>query len=214
MADTYPNFDALAAAETSGVDYDILVRRETLGFAIVAPHGGGIEGGTSEIADRIAEPAAAAPAAARHSFYTFEGLKPRGNGVLHITSTGFNEPMCLTLIGACDRVVTIHGEQSTGDVEVFVGGLDETLGQCLTHELSADGFAVDVHPNGDLQGRDPNNLCNRGRTLAGVQLELSQGVRLTLFESLSAEGRKHKKPRFDVFVNAVRRALRERSIRT
>ena len=210
MADTYPNFEALAAAETSGVDYDILVRRETIAFAIVAPHGGGIEGGTSELADEVADPAAAAPAPERHSFYTFEGLKPRGNGVLHITSTCFNEPMCLTLIGACDRVVTIHGEQSTGDVEVFVGGLDEALGQCLMHELRADGFTVGIHPNGDLQGRDPRNLCNRGRTLAGAQLELSQGVRLTMFESLSAEGRKHRKPRFDAFVNAVRRALRAR----
>ena len=81
-------------------------------------------------------------------------------------------------------------------------------------ELDADGFSVGVHPDGDLQGRDPKNLCNRGRTLAGVQLELSQGVRLTMFESLSAEGRKHKKPRFELFVSAVRRALREDAFRT
>jgi phage replication-related protein YjqB (UPF0714/DUF867 family) len=214
MADTYKNFEELAAAETSGVDYDILIRRETVAFAVVAPHGGGIEGGTSELADAAADPAANETAGERHSFYAFEGLKPRGNGVLHITSTCFNEPMCLTLIGACERVVTIHGEQSTGDVEIFVGGLDETLGRCVTHELEADGFTVGIHPDGDLQGRDLKNLCNRGTTRAGVQLELSQGVRLTMFESLSAEGRKHKKPRFGVFVAALRRALRERAIIT
>src|SRR6186997_2320298 len=108
MADTYPNFEALAAAETSGVDYRILVRRETLAYAIVAPHGGGIEGGTSELADAVADPATDETGVERHSFYAFEGLKPRGNGVLHITSTVFNEPMCLTLLGACERVVTIH----------------------------------------------------------------------------------------------------------
>ena len=209
MADTYPNFEALSAAETSGVDYDILVRRETVAFAIVAPHGGGIEGGTSELADAVADPAPGETGGNRHSFYAFEGLKRRGNGVLHITSTCFNEPMCLTLIGACARVVTIHGEESTGDVEIFVGGLDDTLGRCVTQELEADGFTVGVHPDGDLQGRDLRNLCNRGTTRAGLQLELSRGVRLTMFESLSAEGRKHKKPRFGVFVIALRRALRE-----
>jgi phage replication-related protein YjqB (UPF0714/DUF867 family) len=94
-------------------------------------------------------------------------------------------------------------------VEIFVGGLDETLGRCVTDELEADGFAVGIHPDGDLQGRDLKNLCNRGTTRAGLQLELSKGVRLTLFESLSAEGRKHKKPRFGVFVTALRRALRK-----
>jgi phage replication-related protein YjqB (UPF0714/DUF867 family) len=68
MADTYPNFEALSAAETSGVDYDILIRRETVAFAIVAPHGGGIEGGTSELADAVADPAPGETAGDRHSF--------------------------------------------------------------------------------------------------------------------------------------------------
>jgi len=207
MPDTYPNFEALAKKETSGVDYDILVRRETLEFAIVAPHGGRIEAGTSEIAGSIADPATDAAADPRHSFYAFEGLKPSGNGVLHITSTHFDEPLCLTLIGACERVLTIHGEQSTESGEVFVGGLDDALGKRLTLELTAGGFEVGVQPDPDLQGREPGNLCNRGTTSAGVQLELTRALRLTMFESLSPEGRQHRKPRFDVFVKAVRRAL-------
>jgi phage replication-related protein YjqB (UPF0714/DUF867 family) len=183
MPDTYPNFEALAGNLRRGLPHPP-----------VAPHGGGIEGVTSELADAIADPASGETVGDRHSFYAFEGLKPRGNGVLHITSTCFDEPMCLTLIGGCERVVTIHGEQSTGGVEVFVGGLDDTLGDCLTRELEAGGFSVGAHPDGDLQGRDPKNLCNRDTTLAGVQLELSRGVRLTMFESLSAEGRKHGNP--------------------
>jgi poly-gamma-glutamate hydrolase-like protein len=60
--------------------------------ALVAPHGGGIEPGTSELADAIA--------ASDLSFYTFEGLKPSGNTDLHITSTRFDEPMCLTLLAS------------------------------------------------------------------------------------------------------------------
>src|SRR5215471_18326011 len=91
MADTYDNFEALAQHERSGVDYGVVVRRAQAAFAIVAPHGGGIEPGTSEIADGIAR--------TRCSFYSFEGLKREGNRVLHITSTHFDEPMCLLLLG-------------------------------------------------------------------------------------------------------------------
>ena len=54
MADTYPNFAALAQHERSGIDYRVVVRRAEPAFAIMAPHGGGIEPGTSEIADAIA----------------------------------------------------------------------------------------------------------------------------------------------------------------
>ncbi len=117
MADKYPNFAALARNEQAGVDYAISVRRARRDFALIAPHGGGIVPGTSEIADAIG--------AGAFSFYTLEGLKSSGNGGLHITSTRFDEPMCLTLIGQTDVVVTLHGEHSTEDGEgVFIGGLD------------------------------------------------------------------------------------------
>ena len=106
MADKYPNFDVLSRSEISGIDYQISVRRAGDAFAIVAPHGGGIEPGTSEIADAIA--------AGEFSFYAFEGLKSSGNTDLHITSTRFDEPMCLTLIRQSDIVLTLHGEDSDG----------------------------------------------------------------------------------------------------
>src|SRR5215510_8260440 len=99
MADTYPNFAALEQHEQSGIDYGTVSRRARAAFAIVAPHGGGIEPGTSEIADAIARET--------WSFYAFEGLKRSGNATLHITSTRFDEPTCLTLVGATTRVVTI-----------------------------------------------------------------------------------------------------------
>lgn len=90
MADKYPDFDTLSRNERAGVDFRILVRRAMSAFALVAPHGGGIEPGTSEIADGIA--------ALEWSLYAFEGLKPSGNADLHITSTRFDEPMCLELV--------------------------------------------------------------------------------------------------------------------
>ena len=54
MADRYPNFEVLSLNETSGIDFRILARGARAGFAVIAPHGGGIEPGTSEIADAIA----------------------------------------------------------------------------------------------------------------------------------------------------------------
>ena len=54
MADKYPAFDTLSQNETVGIDFRILGRRAGAALAIVAPHGGGIEPATSEIADAIA----------------------------------------------------------------------------------------------------------------------------------------------------------------
>src|SRR5262249_34122734 len=154
---------------------------------IVAPHGGGIEPGTSEIADAIA--------AEKFSFYTFEGLKSSDNHDLHITSTHFDEPMCLTLLGNSSIAVTIHGEHSEEDGEgVFLGGLAEDLGAEVGAALTRAGFDVRKHRDRRLQGREPENLCNRGTSKAGVQLELSKAVRRTLFKSLTRAGRKERTP--------------------
>jgi phage replication-related protein YjqB (UPF0714/DUF867 family) len=202
MPDTYRNFADLARNEQSGVTYRITVRRAGTQFAIVAPHGGGIEGGTSEIANKVA--------GLTHSFYMFEGLKPQDNRELHITSTRFDEPMCIALIGASEVVVTVHGEHSTDPgAAVFVGGADSTRRDRIREALIGAGFNAGTHANSNLQGREACNICNRGLTAGGVQLELSRAVRESMFDSLSAEGRTHPNERFDAFVNALRGALEQ-----
>lgn len=205
MADKYPDFETLSKHERSGVDFRILVRRAKARFAIVAPHGGGIEPGTSEIAEEVA--------AQEWSYYAFEGLKAKGNSDLHITSTRFDEPMCLTLVSQSKTIVTIHGEYSDADGEgVFMGGLDAKLGTRLGAGLKAKGFAVGRHPDPRLQGLEPNNVCNRGTSGKGVQLELSRTVRSEMFRSLSREGRKHPTARFRAFVTAITRVLAENGL--
>jgi phage replication-related protein YjqB (UPF0714/DUF867 family) len=201
MPDKYLDFDHLSRNETSGIDYAISVRRLSDAFAIVAPHGGGIEPGTSEIADAIA--------GGEFCFYAFGGLKTSGNTNLHITSTRFDEPMCLALIRQSDVVLTIHGEDSDADGKpVFMGGRNAELGVCLGAALAANGFDVRTHPDPLLQGLDPKNLCNRGgKSRRGVQLELSRSVRETMFLSLSRDGRKHPTPEFVAFVGAIRSVL-------
>jgi hypothetical protein len=47
--DKYTNFARLSAAERLGEDYVIQVIPRNSSFAIIAPHGGGIERGTAEV---------------------------------------------------------------------------------------------------------------------------------------------------------------------
>jgi phage replication-related protein YjqB (UPF0714/DUF867 family) len=60
---------------------------------------------------------------------------------------------------------------------------------------------------GHLQGVSRENICNRGRSGAGVQLELSEALRAEFFPSLDAKGRLAPRQRFYDFVSAVRNAL-------
>lgn len=198
MADKYRSFEQLASLERADVDFRILCRDRGSGTVIVAPHGGAIEPGTSEIADAVA--------GNDLSFYAFEGLKSNHNGNLHITSSRFDEPRCIALLESSMRVATIHGEAS--DLEnVYLGGRDTTTRVRIESFLKARKFAVLSHPNPELQGRDISNICNRGQSGAGVQIEIARGLRRCFFASLDSAGRKKPTQRFNEFVVALRKAL-------
>jgi phage replication-related protein YjqB (UPF0714/DUF867 family) len=204
MGDKFKSFEELEKHETSGVDYRILARQRETGFGVCAPHGGGIEEGTTEIADAIA--------GEEFSMYTFEGLKSKNNSELHITSTRFDEPLCIAMIERCKKVVTIHGQKSNVDGDgVFIGGLDRGVGASIGAALKSAGFAVHKHPKKNLQGLEPSNICNRGMDGEGVQIEISRSVRQGMFSSLSPEGRKEPTASFDVFVAAVRSILEQQA---
>jgi len=134
---------------------------------------------------------------------------------LHITSTHFDEPLCMTVIARSQTVVTIHGGHSEADGEgVFLGGLDQR-GASFKDALTAQSFDVRKHSDPKLQGREPKNVCNRGASGKGVQFELSKGVqfelsksvRHSMFSSLTREGRKHTTGRFTDFVDAIKSVL-------
>jgi phage replication-related protein YjqB (UPF0714/DUF867 family) len=174
MADKYSNFAELAASERAGIDYQIRVEDRRTPIAIIAPHGGRIEPGTLEIAAAIAGDTL--------SFYAFEALRGAGKrGNLHITSTRFDEPHALALVGEAQKVVAIHGRADDGDpLTVSVGGRDTALRDEIVAALTAAGFDAAVVTQGSLAGRDSANICNRGATGAGVQLELSRALRTQL----------------------------------
>jgi phage replication-related protein YjqB (UPF0714/DUF867 family) len=200
MPDRYASFGALAAHERADIDFRVVTRRTGSTYCIAAPHGGGIEPGTSELAIAIA--------ATEHSLYVFEGRKRSNNRALHITSTRFDEPECLALVANTEAVLTLHGEASDRGVEVvFLGGLDGLLSERVHRALREVQFEVRPHAEPRLHGFDPSNLCNRGWSGAGVQLELSRGLRRTFFASLTESGRAEPTARFHAFASAVRSAL-------
>ncbi len=172
MADQYHSFAGLAAREIEGVHYRIRVIARESPIAVIAPHGGFIEPGTSEVAAAIADET--------HSLYCFEGLtmRARGDG-LHITSTRFDEPQALRLATQAEIVIGVHGRKNGADpATVWVGGLHEELRDIVGAALHAGGFHARAVGEGHrLAGRNPANICNKGRRGAGVQLELPRALR-------------------------------------
>lgn len=195
--DTYISFAHLASFEREGRDYSCTVVDRDSDILVMAPHGGGIEQGTSEIARAVAGDA--------WSFYTFEGVRRTANERLHITSTRFDEPRALRLARQATVVCTIHGLGGAEEA-IYVGGLDERLRTKLLEALSSAGFQAD-QGEGRHAGISPANPCNRGTTGRGIQLEITRGLRRTMFQALDRQGRRSKKPSFYEFVRVVRGVL-------
>jgi phage replication-related protein YjqB (UPF0714/DUF867 family) len=163
-------YDDLARHYREGVDYAVhVLPRERSGIAVLAPHGGRIEGRTSEIARLIAGD--------DHSLYLFEGLRTTGDNFdrLHLASRRFDEPRALDLISSCDIVVTVHGYAASGP-DVLLGGLNEALKSEVANALAQTGLSY-LTEGHRFPGTDPQNICNRGRSGKGLQLELSEGLR-------------------------------------
>ena len=172
-SDTYSSFADLAAHEVEGVSFRRQSVQRASPVAVIAPHGGYIEPGTSQIA--------AAIAADDLSLYCFEGLIPRrGHGALHITSGLFDEPSGCKIVAEAETAVAVHGRDNDGDPEtVWLGGQDAELRDAIGAELKRVGFNVSVAV-GHMPGTGVANICNRGRSGAGVQLEIPLELRKRL----------------------------------
>ena len=195
---SYPNFAVLAQHEKEGFDYRILHRNGSSGVLVMAPHGGGIEPGTGDIADALAGSA--------HAFYCFKGLKKSGNRALHITSNRFDEPLAELMLKKTQWVLTIHGCRE-GDPLVWVGGRDLKRGDTIINALEEIGIPASRCEDPTLRGLQPANVCNRGRSGRGVQLEISRGLREMLFSDLFRRRLRQHTPLLHRFVTAVRGCL-------
>lgn len=178
MKDWYDCFSQLEQKEREGVDFRRLALERGSDLAVVAPHGGEIEPHTSIIARMIA--------GEKLSLYLFEGLRPhRDHCELHITSEKFDEPSAEAIVSGAHTVLGVHGRADKGDgATTWVGGLDFQRRDETVAALAKAGFPAEIRrPGQSLAGAAPNNICNRGRSRAGVQLEIPRSLRDQLAKS-------------------------------
>ena len=82
---------------------------------LVAPHGGGIEPGSSEIMRAVAD-------LGGWAWYEFAGfLRQRNKECLHIPSTHFDEPTLQSMLPHAGFVVAFHGASKSREPVVYVG---------------------------------------------------------------------------------------------
>lgn len=103
-------------------------------------------------------------------------MQEKNNSDLHITSANFDEPRGLEIAKLSQVVVTFHG-QACMDCFVNVGGLHKILGDSVICELTRVGYSTGRRSDPMLQGLSPQNICNKGSSGQGMQLEISRGLR-------------------------------------
>lgn len=166
--DRFRHYAELAVEQVEGRDYRVTVLRRGSGIAVIAPHGGRIERGTSDVARSIA--------GADFDLYLFEGCLPSLNfETLHLTSRHFDEPRALALIAGCHTVLAVHGVADTGE-RALLGGRDHALACAIADRLFVRGVRAQVSGH-RYPGHEAMNVCNRGASGQGVQLELSDRLR-------------------------------------
>jgi len=196
--DKYRNIAELKQNEREDEDYTILYRELPSKITIMAPHGGGIEPGTIDIADYLA--------GCDYTFYAFKGLKKTGNKILHVKSNTFDEPIALKAAKNADIVISIHGAKDKSEI-VHIGGTNQELKQTMMNALRSAGFDAMISEIPGLRGIKPENICNRCKTRKGVQLEISRGLRETLFENLQHRSLRKKTIVFYQFVKVLKESL-------
>ncbi len=115
---------------------------------ILAPHGGGIERGTSELCLAVAgyHPAnlpITPPAGVTYDYWMFEGIRDGGNADLHVTSTGCDDRVAVSLCGGALSALSLHGfkpenahpPRDPDEQVVLVGGRDDLLRPLLLEAL-------------------------------------------------------------------------------
>lgn len=149
------------------MDWARRIRDRPSGTLLLAIHGGRVERRTERIA--------AAIAGRDFALYLFLALRRGQQRQLHLPSARFDDPRCLELLAGRDRVVSVHGCGAPGEA-VYLGGRDLDLRAELATAFRAAGLLA-VEEGHPWPGRRRSNVCNRGATGRGVQLELTWELR-------------------------------------
>ncbi len=189
MIDTYATFEDLAMHTVEGQDYRIVTKKTNSPFLSIAIHGGSIEPLTSEIASSIAGD--------EHNLYLFEGLRTQRNEELHIGSEYFDEPRMKDMERDAEVIISIHGYHSVGGEFVMVGGLcTELVEKIITHLQEVD---IEIRQmDALLHTESSQNICNKGMSGGGVDIEISEKLRVALQEDAGL---------YRLFTNAIRHAI-------
>lgn len=207
MSDTYQNFEDLSANEVRGEDYDIRTKHRKKDLIVLTIHGGGIEGGASEL---TLETATQLEEAFNSSYYIFDAIKSSGNTALHITSTHFDEPEALEMVAESEYCVSYHG-YSDSVKNTKIGGADTELMQLALEKLTEAGFNAEIlSAGGAISGSEADNICNRTSRGKGIQLEISTAQRKAMFDTFTLANRKNtQNEEFYNYVKAIVSALLE-----
>jgi phage replication-related protein YjqB (UPF0714/DUF867 family) len=169
---------------------------------ILAPHGGGIERGTSELCLAVAgyHPAnlpITPPAGVTYDYWMFEGVRDDDNAPLHVPSVGCDDGMAVSLCAGALNALSLHGFRPKPPLAedaklVLVGGRNRVLRELLLDGFDKAGLAAqDASQFGELDGGSSLNIVNRTLTGKGVQLELSEPLRDTMFTENTRPRRRH-----------------------
>ena len=163
--DTYRDFHHLTLARDTTKEYTIAVKDRLAEITVLAPHGGRLEAGTSELAEELA--------GNDWNYYSFMALMDSGNNRLHVTSIHYNDPVAVAMSSSALITVTLHRQREQTRT-VCLGGLNKELLASADEHLKKAGFSTET-PCKRLGGTDCRNIANRA-LLGGLQIELSMEV--------------------------------------
>lgn len=172
MSDLYSSMIELQGKENN---WSIEMNTNKSNVLSFAPHGGGIEAGSSELALLISQKLDC-------NYFTFKGKLPSDNVKLHVTSTHYDNPVLLNLMRNVDYSISVHGYADNEYARTLIGGSNEELKEIIKCHLRSRGFDVQDAPT-HLAGTKLNNITNKTKTGLGVQLELSTKQRKSFFSN-------------------------------
>lgn len=202
--DHFKSMTQLFSHTKEGTDWKKEIKKTNSNVIIVAPHGGNLEKGTTELTKLVANQN-------HYNYYSFTVLNHTNPEKFHVTSPHYNDPTLLNMVKSKDFAISIHGAKGTKPV-IYLGGLDTPLKQAIKHELLKQHFIVKPSPTylgGDLK----ENFVNRDFKDKGVQIELSTAFRKSLFinENMSAQSRENQSnwsPVMYKFADALDQAIK------
>src|SRR5699024_1232773 len=181
--DYYKSMTELYNDTKEGIDWKKDTRDVGKSVLIVAPHGGNIEQGTSELTKLVANNG-------DFDYFSFEAIRPSNNTQLHVTSTNYDDATLHDMIQDRTATISIHGAQGEEQL-VYLGGYQSPLRDAIQSQLEHKGFVVKIPPE-YLGGLSNANFINKVEESTGVQLELTTALRKVFFkdEDTSTASRK------------------------